>query len=191
MFKTAVTSKLFSICLNLRWIFNWLSTVNLKWMSKILWTWLSLSSSKSSPNWRKKSRFRVRNIFLNGGARNPENILCESSWNSLSCYHHRDLGWEFSVQGEILALEKQRVKLVLMEMTFYSTIHVSIWTAEQQDSAFGQIVSQQTQPDHTWSLSCVHILIYICCAPGKLGIHTLHFYSEVPKLSFSPFFSLL
>lgn len=106
----------------------------------------------------------MRNVFLSGGVHNPENILRKTWWNSLTCYPHLDLGWEFSVKGEILALEKSRIKLVLME-TFYSTVRVSIWTAEQQDSAFGQIVSQHTQPDHTWSLSHMHIFIYIYAVP--------------------------
>ena len=129
----------------------------------------------------------MRNTFLSGGAHKPENILCKSSGNSLRCYPHLDLGYEFGVQGKILALEKSRKKLVLME-AFHFTVCVSMWTAEQQNSAFGQMGSQHTRPECTWSLSHMQIFIYVCRAPGRFCIHLLHFHTEVPYLAFYFYF---
>lgn len=78
-----------------------------------------------------------------------------------------------------------------METTFYSAVHVAMWRSEQWNSAFGQIVSQHTQPGRTWSLPGMHIFVWVHCAPRRVCIHILHFHSEVPNLYFYIFFFLL
>lgn len=66
-------SKLFSICLNLRWIFNY--DINSKSEVREGDTMQLLTISEASLTQEKKSRFRVRNTLLSGGTLNPENIF--------------------------------------------------------------------------------------------------------------------